>query len=592
LWRGVRARHATPVHHTTARCPLSLLLLLALAACASSRSPGDNDGGDPSRDSGAPCRSGEQRCDGNTVVVCNDRGEAVPGETCPSACAPDLGCVACAPGTGMCRDGEALACRPDGSGYVSEPCDPVQGMSCDGETGRCTGACSAGALGASYIGCEYYPTVTGNRVSNDYHFAVAVANTSAVEATVTIEDGALSAPVVVTVPPARVVVQTLPWQPDLKLQNENRESENDNPAHGALVAGGAYHLRSTVPVTVYQFSPLEYALEGAGDGSSYSNDASLLLPTNVWRDRYLVASWPHVNGVNPSLLAVTAMSDGTRVTIDPKAASLGGGGAPALQVGTPQTVTLDAGGVLQIASRTGDFTGSLVTSDRPIQVIGAHFCAKVPLAVIACDHLEESMFSVEALGKRYVVHAPALPSLPDGKVNVVRIIATAPNTTITYTPAQGRAPTTIAAAGDFIEIEGTRASFAIEASHKVLVAQYMQGQGAGGGAGDPSMVLAVPAEQFRTSYLFHAPINYEANFVDVTAPTGAAITLDGTALTLTAIGASGFGLARVRLMAGPGGDGNHVITGDHPFGITVYGYGTYTSYWYPGGLDLRPVPVD
>ena len=23
-----------------------------------------------------------------------------------------------------------------------------------------------------------------------------------------------------------------------------------------------------------------------------------------------------------------------------------------------------------------------------------------------------------------------------------------------------------------------------------------------------------------------------------------------------------------------------------PFGITVYGYGQYTSYWYPGGLNL------
>ena len=26
-----------------------------------------------------------------------------------------------------------------------------------------------------------------------------------------------------------------------------------------------------------------------------------------------------------------------------------------------------------------------------------------------------------------------------------------------------------------------------------------------------------------------------------------------------------------------------------PFGITVYGYGQYTSYWYPGGLNLKTV---
>jgi hypothetical protein len=567
----------------------SFLVMLALAACASSRGPGEGDG---NIDGGPTCAPGEQRCDGNTVVVCNDRGEPVPGEVCASACAPDRGCVVCVPGTGMCRDGEAVACRPDGSGYSSEPCDPVQGMTCEAETGRCTGACSARGLGASYIGCEYYPTVTGNKVSNDYHFAVAIANTTTVTATVTIEDGGLTAPIVVAVPPASVTVQALPWQLDLKLQNGNRQSDNDSPAHAALVERGAYHLRSTTPVTVYQFNPLEYQLDDAADGTSFTNDASLLLPTNVWRDRYVVASWPHVNGVNPSQLAVTAMEDGTRVTIDAKAASLAGGGAPAFAVGTPQTVTLNAGGVLELASRTGDFTGSFVTADRPVQVIGAHFCAKVPLDVPACDHLEESMFSVEALGERYVVHAPALPSMPSGKVNVVRIIATAPNTAITYTPPQAGAPTAIAAAGDFVEIEGTRASFLIEASAKVLVAQYMEGQNAGGGAGDPSMALAVPVDQFRVDYLFHAPVNYETNFVDVTAPTGATVMLDGAALTFAPVGSSGYGLARVTLTAGPGGDGNHTMTGDMPFGISVYGYGTYTSYWYPGGLDLRPIPVD
>jgi hypothetical protein len=29
--------------------------------------------------------------------------------------------------------------------------------------------------------------------------------------------------------------------------------------------------------------------------------------------------------------------------------------------------------------------------------------------------------------------------------------------------------------------------------------------------------------------------------------------------------------------------------GSMPFGITVYGYGQYTSYWYPGGLELMTI---
>ena len=58
------------------------------------------------------------------------------------------------------------------------------------------------------------------------------------------------------------------------------------------------------------------------------------------------------------------------------------------------------------------------------------------------------------------------------------------------------------------------------------------------------------------------------------------------------IGGSGYALARVvPLGPGPLSDGNHSITGSAAFGISVYGYGMDTSYWYPGGLDLELVPI-
>jgi hypothetical protein len=34
------------------------------------------------------------------------------------------------------------------------------------------------------------------------------------------------------------------------------------------------------------------------------------------------------------------------------------------------------------------------------------------------------------------------------------------------------------------------------------------------------------------------------------------------------------------------GTGNHTADSADGFGISVYGYGQYTSYWYPGGSDL------
>ena len=444
-------------------------------------------------------------------------------------------------------------------------------------------------LGSSYIGCEYYPTITGNTAGTEFDFAIAIANTANADANVTIDGGALTAPMTVVVSANTVSVQNLPWQLALKLcPGVATDSCIDGSmANAALVSKGAYHVRSSQPVTVYQFNTLEYQ---KGADFSFSNDASLLLPTNAWRQSYLAASWQGLLGVNGSEFAVTALQDGTSVTINAKASSLADGGAPAFTAGVAQTISLMSGDVLELTSRDGDFTGSSITGDKPLQVISGHYCADIPDNVAACDHLEESMFSVDALGRRYLVNAPAVTSIPSGKAEVVRVIATAANTNLTYDPPQAGAPATIANAGDFVEISGTAASFMITADQKVLVAQYMEGQDAGGGTGDPAMTLAVPVEQFRDSYLFHAPTNYESNYVDVTAPMGASVMLDGMPLTFTAVGASGFGLSRVYpLTAGPGSDGSHNITGSMPFGITVYGYGQYTSYWYPGGLNLTDI---
>ena len=72
-------------------------------------------------------------------------------------------------------------------------------------------------------------------------------------------------------------------------------------------------------------------------------------------------------------------------------------------------------------------------------------------------------------------------------------------------------------------------------------------------------------------------------------PTGAKMTLDGAAPTAapTAIGSTGYSLTRAKL--GAGKSGAHTLTSDKPVGIQVMGFGDYTSYHYPGGLDLKTI---
>ena len=105
----------------------------------------------------------------------------------------------------------------------------------------------------------------------------------------------------------------------------------------------------------------------------------------------------------------------------------------------------------------------------------------------------------------------------------------------------------------------------------------------------PSQSFSTTLEQFRLKYVFLAPDDYEGNYVDITGRMEAAVMLDGAALTVpfTAIGATGYGVARVKLTTGQAGA--HVMTSDLPVGIQVLGYGQATSYQYPGGLNLEPL---
>ena len=502
--------------------------------------------------------------------VCDD-GNTEDDFTCSADCR-----YACGIGHGECDGDTSQYCGFNRSGeaaILTEYCDPLQGLSCT--AGVCQGACAISSLGSSYFGCDYFPTITKNQFVRTEvgDFAVAVANSGSTTANITVT---MAANMVATdtAAPGDVAVIVLPWT-------------NLRTANTALVVDGAYRLRSDQPVTVYQYNPLSYEKDGA---TTHANDASLLLPTNTWTGNYVVVArnaWSSY----PGLYAVVAKEDDTEVTLLPSASTSVVTTIPGIAADGSGMVTLDQGDVLQVTAPStsgapdpNDLTGTRIQATKPVQVIGGHDCTNVPHNVTACDHLEEAMLPLETLGSSYLVTPPLIDPETE-KARMVRVIATQSDTTITYEPPQAGAPTTLANAGDYFEIAASAASFQIEANHRIVVAEYMLGQSFSGGTGDPAMVLAVPVEQYRTHYLFHAPTNYEANYVNIAAPVGATVTLDGLALAAgTPVGASGYSVIRVPL--DNSGTGNHIIEATARVGISVYGYGQYSSYWYPGGLEL------
>ena len=97
------------------------------------------------------------------------------------------------------------------------------------------------------------------------------------------------------------------------------------------------------------------------------------------------------------------------------------------------------------------------------------------------------------------------------------------------------------------------------------------------------MIMAVPVEQFRDEYTFLVPDAYIQDYINIVAPAGASVQLDGSELPehlFVAVG-SEFKVARLSV-----GDGVHRIASSAPVGVTVYGYDDDVSYGYPAGTNL------
>jgi hypothetical protein len=491
-----------------------------------------------------------------------------------------------------------------------------------GTQGPIPATCADSIARNSYIGCDYWPTVTLNPVWPQFDFAVAVSNPQTTAVQVSVAGGALTQTLTVMVPAGSVQAITLPWVPELKGPTFDQNTVVGDPGPSRIVPGGAYHLFTNAPVSVYQFSALEYEIDagtlspdggtcpGEGDGGagphcfSYSNDASLLLPTNVAGNDYGILAWPSF-AATPGFMAVVATKPNTHVTVyaSGRVQGVPGTGPQFLVRGDNYTYTLqNEGDVLEMFSDTGDLynpvytqdiSGSIVEADNPVVAYGGHGCTYIPQDKKACDHLESSMFPIQSLGEQYIV---TMPHTPHGEGEWIRIMAFYANTKIAFDPPVDGTQGVILGAGEVLDLPNVTQPFAIAANGRIAVSHYELGEfdtvadDAGvptPDLGDPSQCPAIPIAQYRSTYTFLAPLSYSQNWIDIVAPIGATISLDGFAVPATdfhQVGSQPFGIAHEQLLNGKEG---HALTGNATFGLYVYGYGSRTSYMYPGGLDLR-----
>lgn len=597
------------------RAPLLLLLVIVLSsACGGDQGGGFATPPEPPTpvDPDLLCdNEGATRCEGTRFQTCIE-GQWSAGIACDTPtpyCDAIEGCTGCDSGNAYCVDREIWQCSDDGTvANLVDTCLPTETCL----AGQCYDACQAAEDQLSYLGCRFLAVSTANIVDTafDDDFAVVVGNPNDSPAEITLRTGGLPYDVI-DVPAESTLAIPLPFNQDLKGAESSRR-----------VQDAAYEVRSNIPVVAYQYNPLHFRSPADASIYSYTNDASMLLPEHVLTTNYIVSTWPSW-GISqdpapvlqyqwvPGFVAITATANGTDVTVTSSAETAGGDVTP-LSVGGEATYALDRGDVLQIFShmpstqetdpcgviggeRTtangaeyclsvtqGDLTGTVITASSPVAVFAGHACTFMPYFEWACDHLEEMLFPLETWGANVVMTAPTFPGGFARAPTIYRVIAANDGTLVRFDPEVQ--PAQFLDVGQVLQFESDE-HFAIEAGGPISVTQAMLGQQAlDADEGDPALGSGIPINQWRSEYDFLAPDSYTWNHVNIVAPTGARLFLDGLEVEeWETIGTSGYSAARLLIEAGA-----HRIESvdDVEFSITSYGYASFTSYLHPGGLNF------
>lgn len=531
---------------------------------------------------------------------------------------------------GISGDGCSAKCSSDFHKVLS--CSGVELKTCTGDTGcdptsgTCQNACSVAEKTKQSVGCEYFPTYMEMSDSSFWQneqvcFAVIVANTwdTPAKVSVSLKGAPIDIDKYAYVPqgsgptlklnPTSVTSGIAPGGVAILFLAGAQGSEKAHcPVPSAMTVGPmvdgtgkghSFHLKTDVPVVAYQISPY-------GGGNAAVTGASLLIPTSAWDVNYIGVN-AYKYGIAPPIMNVIAQQDATQVTMVPVAAVNGGGGLPSGPANTPLTFTLNAGEMAQF-SQNAELTGSVISSDKPIGLMGGQKALNVPVGVSYADHAEQMIPPVRAMGSEYV---GVMHRQRKTEPAVWRLVGAVDGTNLSWTGGVTGAPATLNR-GDVVELQ-TATPFVVKSQddqHPFMLFQLMTGStflSEMNGYGDADFVLMVPPQQYMLRYVFFADPTYpETNLVLVRGKVDgkfADVNLDCAGVVSGWQPIGDYEWTRVDLMTGnfqPVGNcstGRHEMWSDGPFGVTVWGWGTpltstftsNVSYGYPAGMNIVPI---
>ena len=515
------------------------------------------------------CTPGETNgCENKQQLVCADDCLSFQPEPCNPGltCKVDT-CVAlfCNPGEKVCEGaGATKTCNAEGEAFDPPVnCADTEGCS----VGQCTSLCLLAEATPSSVGCSFFAQRMDN-YSNNTNDSLIVGNVSKTK----------SASVQLYFTPNGTNVEAPQGAPVIVAAGKTTTFPLSNAPFNkvsGLRKGGSYRVQTSIPVVAYQHSPI---------GAQATNDASMLLPEHALKSDYVIAAYQDsLGGVDlPSYFNVIAAQDNTVVKWTPKQGTVAGPGVAAVAAGATGQVVMNRHDTMEVRTAdNGDISGTFVSSDKPIWVVGAVNCANVPAAVTYCDHIEEQMLPLDYWGKKYVgAHSPKRGS----EKHYWRVYGGEDGTVVTTNPVQPGTPINVNK-GQWKEIViPNNTSFIFESDKPFLPVQYLSGQDSGAGTGDPASYQMIPVEQFLDSYAFVTGTGYTVHYAQIIRSKG------GPDVKVDNVVVNGYyAVGEYEVADWKINQGGHFAESDAPFGILNIGYTGVTSYAYPGGLKLAVI---
>ena len=237
-------------------------------------------------------------------------------------------------------------------------------------------------------------------------------------------------------------------------------------------------------------------------------------------------------------------------------------------------------------------TGTKIVSNNPIVVYPGHWCTFIPATVRYCDHITEQVPPTVVLGSQFI--SASFNSRSSGEI--YRVLASEDSTTVVVNCSTFSQLQTydLSSAGSWQEFTTLAMSFcSIDSNKPLLVMEFSLGNK--DTIGDPFMTMVTPTEQFSKNYVFIVLPEFSTNYITV------CVTPDDfeprnihvddadleNALWNTVYCSDTIVCGYVTLTPG-----QHQLYHSDIFahiGVSAYGFKTYNSYGYPGGLELAPL---